>query len=367
MTKLSYIDSLRGIAILGVIMVHVNLNDPIILPHVMNQIVQNGSRGVQLFYLASSFTLCLSFKNRKEEIHTKKNFFLRRFFRIAPLYYIGIIYYLYLNGLSYENIFMNTELLIKGLANFLFIHAFNPYWINSLIPGGWSVGVEVIFYSIFPFLFPKIADLRQSIYLFIFSILLNSLINFLFNNYFVFNKTAIINEYMYMYFINQLPIFALGIIMYFVLYERNNVTVKTGKPLLMLSVLILIQLFTRTNLLFPEHILFGLFFVVFSVSLSLYRVFLFDNFIINYIGKISFSMYLIHFVVIGHIQKIKSGLFFNENNIYIYIVNFAVVLLLTIIFSSISYRLIELPFQKLGRNLIKNQSVAKKAQQVNEN
>ena len=58
------------------------------------QILANkGKYGVQLFFIASAFTLFLS-RHRRSEVGNK-NFFIRRFFRIAPMYYLGIILYLF--------------------------------------------------------------------------------------------------------------------------------------------------------------------------------------------------------------------------------------------------------------------------------
>ena len=64
MKKLDYVDALRGIAILGVIMVHTSQYGHYNVPKIIANIIDQGARGVQLFYLASAFTLFLSFKNR---------------------------------------------------------------------------------------------------------------------------------------------------------------------------------------------------------------------------------------------------------------------------------------------------------------
>jgi peptidoglycan/LPS O-acetylase OafA/YrhL len=39
----------------------------------------------------SAFTLFLSHDNRKSECNPTMNFFIRRFFRLAPMLYIGIL------------------------------------------------------------------------------------------------------------------------------------------------------------------------------------------------------------------------------------------------------------------------------------
>lgn len=32
----------------------------------------------------------------------------------------------------------------------LFVHGFHPQSINSVVPGGWSIAVEMTFYAVFP-------------------------------------------------------------------------------------------------------------------------------------------------------------------------------------------------------------------------
>ena len=95
--KLKYIDALRGLAILGVLIVHCGGHgDNGAIPQSLLAIISNGARGVQLFFIVSAFTLFLSMTHKYEqEKHPKLNFFIRRFFRIAPMYYIGIVYYLF--------------------------------------------------------------------------------------------------------------------------------------------------------------------------------------------------------------------------------------------------------------------------------
>src|SRR6185295_1431327 len=97
--KLDYIDALRGIAIGGVLLVHCGQAGTNNYPSILQCIILNGAIGVQLFYVASAFTIFLTFADRYEnEVHHTTNFFIRRFFRIAPMYYMGMVYYLYQDG-----------------------------------------------------------------------------------------------------------------------------------------------------------------------------------------------------------------------------------------------------------------------------
>ena len=98
--KYDYIDALRGFAILGVLMVH---SAQAVAPvhELLGQFMFSGVRGVQLFYIASAVTLCMSWRHRSAlEAAPLRNFFLRRFFRIAPMFYIAIVFYACLYGMA---------------------------------------------------------------------------------------------------------------------------------------------------------------------------------------------------------------------------------------------------------------------------
>ena len=90
--KLLYVDTMRGWAILMVIACHQALPfRHLFLP--IQLLAAYGQTGVFLFFVTSSFTLCNSAIERQNESNPTRNFFIRRFFRIAPLYYLGILLY----------------------------------------------------------------------------------------------------------------------------------------------------------------------------------------------------------------------------------------------------------------------------------
>lgn len=77
-TKFRYIDALRGIAVLAVIMVHCGKYGLNHYPDLFYSIINTGGRGVQLFFVASAFTLFFSLNNAKSTINQNYNFFIRR-------------------------------------------------------------------------------------------------------------------------------------------------------------------------------------------------------------------------------------------------------------------------------------------------
>ena len=112
-----------------------------------------GQMGVQLFFIASAFTLCLSHEKRKIEKYSLTNFYIRRFFSIAPLYYLGITLYFIIEitkGFVSHDINDSQYSLVNVLANVFFVNGFYPPANNNIVPGGWSIGTEFAFYAIFP-------------------------------------------------------------------------------------------------------------------------------------------------------------------------------------------------------------------------
>jgi peptidoglycan/LPS O-acetylase OafA/YrhL len=145
-----------------------------------SSIIGLGAKGVQLFYIMSAFTLMLSFKNSTIKNNANLNFFIRRFFRIAPMFYLAIILWIYL---SIDIIYKSTDYRFISfgsiISHFFLLHGLNPDWQDSLVPGGWSVAIESIFYMLCPFFFLKITNLKKAFIWFLVSIYIGSLLTYL--------------------------------------------------------------------------------------------------------------------------------------------------------------------------------------------
>src|SRR6185437_12457880 len=85
-----YIDALRGYAVLGVIAVHTQGNVES-LGWPLKPLVDAGQFGVQLFFIVSAVTLLRSWHVRNDGAAA---FFVRRLFRIAPMFWLAILLYL---------------------------------------------------------------------------------------------------------------------------------------------------------------------------------------------------------------------------------------------------------------------------------
>jgi peptidoglycan/LPS O-acetylase OafA/YrhL len=140
--RLEWIDELRGVAALAVLVSHYR-----IIVSTQYQLVSLDilGHGVQLFYILSGFILA---KLYRDKIHSKgqyRSFLVRRFFRIAPMYYVATLFSF---TLFYKDIFKPIYNILTHL--FIFPTAFNPKYINGIIGVEWSVLDECCFYLIFP-------------------------------------------------------------------------------------------------------------------------------------------------------------------------------------------------------------------------
>ena len=148
--RVESLDTLRGIAILAVISFHVSVHFP---PAAwLGWLAIFGNHGVQLFFVISAITMALMWRGRAAEPRRQTRFYIRRFFRIAPLFWLAIAFYTvweaYRRGLAVGDVYTWQELLLTAT----FLHGFSPDAINLVVPGGWSIAVEMSFYAVFPLL-----------------------------------------------------------------------------------------------------------------------------------------------------------------------------------------------------------------------
>jgi peptidoglycan/LPS O-acetylase OafA/YrhL len=247
--KYPYIDVLRGIAILGVIAVHSSEQNIEGVSKLFSMIFKYGQLGVQLFFVASAITLCLSISGRNEG--STYNFYIRRLFRIAPLYYLGIALYLSWGTLK---VYMTTgqfsvtpQYNILGvLTNVFFVHGFYPPANNNIVPGGWSIATEMTFYLLFPYLYW--IQLRASNRLFllfsIFAIGACAIVTFI--AYFLWHGSpSFIPGFIYFSIFNQLGVFLIGMYAFRLLHSPKFGTksILLALALTFFSYLLLNQIF----------------------------------------------------------------------------------------------------------------------------
>lgn len=166
MARIGALDGLRGGAALWVLVGHAALLTGTKIP-----IVVQADLAVDLFMMLSGFLMCFHYLERREreaweQSSTWLTFWTRRFFRIAPVYYLALIA-AFLSGPTlghFREVIAQyvpgsqTEAMRYydvGVANFLthasFVFGLSPHYGYRTALPDWSIGLEMAFYAAFPF------------------------------------------------------------------------------------------------------------------------------------------------------------------------------------------------------------------------
>jgi peptidoglycan/LPS O-acetylase OafA/YrhL len=357
---LPFIDGLRGIAVLLVLMVHVSQhvgNDHLQSNPVWSVLIMNfGARGVQLFFIISAFTLFNSSKHRfQREKKPKILFYLRRFFRIFPLWAIMVMIVSIVSNASLEVVLFNLSFLF---GFFRFAEGI------ELIGPSWSLFVEETFYLMLPFLFIHLNLIRTIKYL-IFTLILALLWNF------VAPKLGVPyeNGYIFQFPLTWYYVFFLGIFLHFIINMHANFF-KNKTYARMLDIVAFISLFLAI-VLSGTHF-FKRFYSYYSImsTFSLALLFLACAHEFTIFGKIArtlilkkfgiycYSIYLIHQPLLEFLDPYKSIylslLSINSAAIEVkFLAYFPVVLFVMFISGKIIFNVIERPSINLGKKVIK--------------
>ncbi len=368
--RLSFIDALRGYAILGVIAVHSSQLFPgLELP--FRILADQGARGIQLFFVVSALTLMLSWHVRNDEVLP---FYIRRIFRIAPMFWLAIIYYVALNSLTLRlgHWGPNTVLWPNILASATFLHGFYPDAINSIVPGGWTIADEMTFYVLFPFLVWAIRSWQTAAFAmlvagcFAWGVVPLS-VKIILPVLFPTASSNLLSEFSGLFFPYQFPAFLVGILVSHLLRTFSERLPRAVLQIGLVGAILLIAAlpFLQTYLLGRIHwllyfLLLGYPLLIYSLAFGLVAFCLAQgvgslliNAPIRYIGKVSYSAYFWHFAVLELVDRALDppGLSHLTPVWPWYLSVFVGAVALTMLGSTLTFHVIEAPMIRLGRQL----------------
>lgn len=362
--KFEYIDSLRGIAILLVLAIHNGQHGTSLVEvaPLFHKFEFAGHYGVQLFFIVSAYTLMLSHDSRKQENRPVKSFFIRRIFRIMPMYYIALLYYT-IDSVFFSSCFSMQEnvkefVFSDAIRNLFFLNNFYPN-MPYYVPGGWSVVAEMIFYLFLPVVWKYATSMDRTLLFFIASLFLSVTFSVLFAD--LFPSSTIL----YVSFPNQLPVFLLGILLFYIVKNQKITINKWIIGLLIITILLYIYFVPDENIsdcLKAASILF-----VFAIIISKKQYKIIVNSFFSYTGKISFSMYIIHFGVLDWMSRLNFVNFISSTDksllITNYFIRYLVMFLITAVLSHFTYQYIEKYFIEKAKKII-NSSVNRRIKQL---
>ncbi|MCT4560191.1 MAG: acyltransferase [Crocinitomicaceae bacterium] len=331
------LDGLRGIAVLFVLLSHSSNAD--IYIHDWLNFQKVGKTGVYLFFVLSAYLLdrqiALAFIEKKSNSFYWKYYFLRRFLRIYPLFFIGIIFHGIWTLCGIQTVideFMDLPLhmlLLKGESIF------------------WSIPVEFKYYFISPiimFVCHKYLkwDSKKLFLFFLGSIFFTIALELAF-------RLPLTSTFKYF------PVFLVGtMISIYELLSKDDLLKYIKRPIINILgntsfLLILISTPFYFNLLFGFEVNFhaSLFYFPYAVAWGILLIYakygtgilkqVFEFKFLRFIGTISFSMYLFHMPILKFVETLN---FPEELKFYLFF-------LLVIIVSCCTYLLIEKPLSKI--------------------
>jgi peptidoglycan/LPS O-acetylase OafA/YrhL len=354
--RLEFLDALRGLAAAYVVVYHTILipHPSLALPRWAKTLAIGGYTGVTLFFMVSAFSLYFTMPLRLRESHPTRAFYLHRFFRIAPLFYLLLVATLIRDAVLSG--FHHSKLDIAASVLFLF-NAF-PGREPGIVWAGWAVGVEMLFYAAFPLIYKRVRSSADAITFGLGCLLAWNLIQSILTYLAVpATLTASIGQWSVF---RHLPIFAAGILTFRIYTSFDSVKIDEGQYSDIGNALILSGMLCYFSLLegwlpnvfgdlyYWQAIAYGSMFL--GLALSPWKLVV--NRTTGYLGKISYSLYLNHPTVVLLLTPVYR--WFYSQTPYLTVAFLASVVLtfaITVPLSILTYKFVEAPGIALGKSL----------------
>ncbi len=334
---LNGLNGIRAIAALAVVISHIRLQmdwfggvslSTYLLAH----------HGVTMFFSLSGFliTYLLLLEKERGEINIK-NFYVRRIFRIWPLYYLYLI-------LAIVTVYLYLPEEFPGPIIFYILMGANlPYIMGNAIPlliHYWSLGVEEQFYLFWPWLVKKSINIKKSLFIFLLIFIATKILVRLF----LYDDAPWVYKALHL---TRFDCMAIGAFCAVLFYEKNKLFLKCSQhkltQLFSWSVIGLIAV-NFYSIPFFAHNITALVtgFIIISQITDKNKIVNLNQLWIDKLGKISYGIYIIHPLVIFYLAAIISQL--ELSDFLRQIIAFTSVIGTTIILSYLSYYYFETPF-----------------------
>ncbi|MFN8626324.1 MAG: acyltransferase [Candidatus Binatia bacterium] len=354
--RLEFLDALRGLAASYVIVYHMlHIPQPNTeAPNWAFHIAHWGGTGVTLFFVVSAFSLFYTMPLRLEEASPCASFYLHRLCRIAPLFYLWIVLSFARDWLLFAVQRPWWSIVATGALVFNFI----PGLQEGVVWAGWTIGVEILFYALFPLIYRRVRNVWAA----------GTLVLGCIGAWMVFQASIahlplaaevqqpLLSKW---FFLRHLPIFACGSVCYFLL--RDPLVSGMGKRqrrlgLLLTPLALCAYAATVSGQLgtgFADSYYWqGFLYSVLLVGLALNPVRPIVNRLTCYLGKLSYSLYLNHPTVVFLLSPVYQRIYAAAPNVSVaFLASYGLTLAIVVAVSALTYRFVEEPGIRLGKRL----------------
>jgi peptidoglycan/LPS O-acetylase OafA/YrhL len=332
-----------------------------------------GQVAVELFFIISGFYMTMILNEKYVGEGSYAIFIKNRFLKIYPIYWVVLfitvlsstVFYLLLDNRAFAfNFYMEYGSLLE-LKTFIFLVFSNififgqdiimflgvntegqlfftsdfwqtnpPLWQSLFIQQAWTLGIELTFYLIAPFI------VRRSTWV-IFGVIVFSLLI----RFFIYDYLELTNDpWRHRFFLSELSLFLFGTLAYrlYKFFPLKNRTILGTIFLIILANLLFYEFIYQDLELLNNWYLYTLFTLSLGYIFQLFK----DNEWDNLIGEFSYPVYTSHIFVIAVVYVVLSKFGLEE---YLSEVTFIVAL----IFSYLLIKFIMNPIEKIRRKNIK--------------
>jgi len=345
MKKIRFLESIRGISALVVLLFHLKDTTNSLLIH--NFLILNGKIFVDFFFVLSGFVIAHNYSSKIYTFIDLLKFKFKRFLRLYPLHILTLIIFVLIEWTKY---FLSINLGILSssepfsinnidsfIHNLFLTHAFLS--INSFNIPSWSISVEFYTYLLFSLIILFIKNKNMCLFFFI-GISLSSFL------YIILGSGTITSMENEDGFIRCCFSFFLGSTI-FSLQSFFSIKKKLANYLILFFLsLMIIALFMNNNFI-------GILTFAIIISISVKEE---ENYFVKilnfkplvYLGSISYGIYMFHFLVIWTERQISE--FFLKVNPDGFIIIITTITF-TILLAHISKIYLENKFISLGKNI----------------
>lgn len=361
MKYIKELEGLRGLMALWVVAGHALAS----LPMLSSKIPANllNTQAVDVFIMLSGFVIFFMLDNKPQSYG---KYITQRFFRIFPIYLVALI-------VSFIMLDFTTSVLTHALTapatngrlelidqfnkspslhaffHLLLIQGAVPVSILkdssfTILGQAWSVSVEWQFYIIAPLLFALMNKITNKKNCFALFIILAFMIGY----------GKITDKGFYG---NNLFAFSIGYITFY-FYKNIYPLIDINQLKVGSAIVIFLSIVLLEKDAFPVIIWVVSFYAVLKKDMCGKLSFIgkiLDWKPVLYIGRISYSIYMVHMAIVFYILSLLSG--FNELPLYIYVAFPFGCIVVSIAISSVTYKYIEKPMMSLGKRITSNKSI----------